>query len=264
MSEFSLHPKDQWWWDIPKLVQKTGELYQKLESKGRSSSLDAVVQKMIPVRKWERTKSLIVPSLTEACRTIRCFYVPKGYACGPAFAFPEYDIDGIPKRAQLKPLHDRFGPGKYMTIGEKEGMIGPVWIGNDPETIEAIVRTGTVLNVEGPFDLVGVRVAAPKLPSLSSTTKKLGKKHIAYLKMLGVERIIQMYDNETSGVGADAMWHTQRELEGEIEVIALECPAKDPSDALKSVAKFERLRNILSPYCGSETGLVLEEEDDED
>jgi hypothetical protein len=151
-----------------------------------------------------------------------------------------------------------------MTIGEKELMVGPVWIGNDPETIDAIVRTGTVLNVEGPFDLVGVRVAAPTLPSISSTTKKLGKKHIAYLRMLGVERIIQMYDNEKSGVGAAAMESTQWELRGEIEVIPLECPAKDPSDALKSVTKFERLRSILSPYCGGETTLVLEEDDEDE
>lgn len=218
---------------------------------------------MVPVRKWDRTASLILPSLREACRTVRCFYIPNNYACGPAFAFPEYDVDGIPKRAQLKPLHDRFGPGKYMTIGEKESMIGPVWLGNDPETIEAIIRTGTVLNVEGPFDLMGVRVAAPSLPSLSSTTKKLGKKHVAYLKMLGVERIIQMYDNEKSGIGAEAMEQTARALRGEIDVIQLECPAKDPSDALKSLVKLERLRNILSPYCGGETTLVVEEEDDD-
>jgi hypothetical protein len=80
---------------------------------------------------------------------------------------------------------------------------------------------------------------------LSPLTKKLGDKHVAYLRMLGVKTIYLMYDNEVSGAGNKSMEIECRKLSEWFTMITLLCPASDPSDCLKSMTVAGKLKRML-------------------
>jgi hypothetical protein len=92
---------------------------------------------------------------------------------------------------------------------------------------------------------------APEVPVMSPLTKRLGKGHQAYLRMLGLRRIYLMFDNElpsaghSIGAGNLAMKQHSKELARYFDVRTLLCPASDPSEALKNGYTAEKLRSIL-------------------
>jgi hypothetical protein len=58
--------------------------------------------------------------------------------------------------------------------------------------------------------------------------------------MLGVKRLLLMYDNEPGGTAA--MEQQERQIR-EMQVVPCTCPRKDPSEALK---KYEWARSLSS------------------
>ena len=94
--------------------------------------------------------------------------------------------------------------------------------------------------MEGPFDLLALRLLCPLYPTMSPLTKRLGKQHVAYLRILGVRRLLLMYDNEAQGV--ESMEQQERQI-GDMQVIPCTCPKKDPSKALE---KYEWARMLAA------------------
>lgn len=254
----------EWWWDVDILLKKAHTLYQKAEAAGKSTMVSKAATIITELRNWKPVAGRIRKTLPAALQVLQVFYAPKTWGPGPSIVFPEFDVDGIARQAQTKPMSDRFGNAKYFRLGDKDAFMGPVWIGNDRPTLEAIIRTGSVLLVEGPFDLLAVRCTCPKVPSMTSLTKKLGWKHIAYLRMLGVQKVYLMFDNELSEVGDTAMIDTTKKLQRKgIAVETLECPAKDASKALESVQKFERLKSLLDGVASQLIATAVTVSDDD-
>ena len=259
----------EWWWDVQALLDRAHALYTKAVKAGKPTMPDKAAEVLLELRKWKSVAHRIKSTLPEALKDLQVFYAPEGWGPGPMEVFPEFDVDGKARQAQSKPMSDRFGSGKYFRIGDKDAFMGPIWVGNDPDTVEEIVATASVLLVEGPFDLVAVRATEPRIPSMTSLTKKLGWKHIAYLSMLGVSKVYLLFDSELSEVGDVAMSLTMKKLnQVGIEVEILECPAKDPSKALESIQKFDRLKTLLNgvasrtrPTLVNMVDEVIEEED---
>lgn len=197
------------------------------------------------------------PKMLAVVEDLGMIYVPQGLEPGPGFLFPIRDVTGDIKRAHIRLVNDdqyaRYG-GKYLSLVDKHLFIGPPWLGNDEATLEAIIQTGEVLVMEGPFDLAACRYAAPEVPSLCSLTKRLGKLHWAYLKILGVQRVYVMFDDEESGRGKEAAEILVRR-NPEFEIIPITCPAHDPSDALRSSKKDRVLRKVLYEEIVSKTTL---------
>jgi hypothetical protein len=181
----------------------------------------------------------------QAIEDLEMIYVPNGCGPGPAFLFPVRDVTGEIRRAHLRMVDETVYGFRYISLVNSEKFIGPGWSGNDEATVEAIIQTGEVTLVEGPFDLVALRAAEPRLPSLCPLSKRMSDDHWDYLKILGVEHIYPMFDVEKSRQGEAAM-ERMEVFHREFKVTPLRCPAKDPSDALKHPAKFEALRRTLN------------------
>jgi hypothetical protein len=171
---------------------------------------------------------------------------------GPAFVFPIMDVDRESKYAQTNPLAgSAFGDkSKYRFIGVPP--IGPVWLGNNRGVmIRKLLQSKQVILVEGAFDLLACRLLVPEIPVLSPLTKRVGPKHLAYLRLLGIKRLYLMFDNELPtagralGAGNLAMIQQSRELSQYFQTQTLLCPSSDPSEALKSGYTAERLRSML-------------------
>lgn len=255
----------EWWWDVNLLLKKAHTLYQKAEAAGKPTMVAKAASVIIELRKWQPVAGRIRKTLPAALDVLKVFYAPKTWGPGPSIVFPEFDVDKVARQAQTKPMSDRFGNAKYFRLGDKDAFMGPVWIGNDRATLENIIRTGSVLLVEGPFDLLAVRCTCPKVPSMTSLTKKLGWKHLAYLRMLGVQKVFLMFDNELSEIGDTAMIDTTKKLQRKgIAVESLECPAKDASKALESVQKFERLKTLLDGVASQLIATAVTVTDDDD
>lgn len=244
MSEI-IYVKDQWWNEVPRLVEKTRELYQKLEAQGRSSLIAGTTKLVLEKRQWGPNQTALRSNLESAIEELGCFYVPKAFGPGPAFIFPMEDLEGKTVRAQMKPCHERFGPQKYHQLGDKTQHLGPTWIGCTEAIAAQILTTASVLLVEGPFDLLAVRTVCPELPSVSSTNKKLGRRHFEFLQLLGVKRIFTMFDIDKSQAGELSADYVARKAGSWAEVTNLSCPAHDPSDCLKQVSKYLSLKSML-------------------
>ncbi len=229
-----LKADDGWWQDIGKLIEKSITIYDKVEK----DPISITASKIIEERSW-----IVKPEdLYGAIKDLGFLYIPKKLFPGPMFLFPEIDVEGK-LRAQTKPLHSMFGPGKYFSMGvSKDEFTGPIWLGNDPSTISLILKSGFVVLVEGPFDLLAARAMAPSIPIMSSLTKTIGKKHEEYLRILGVKNIYLMYDNDEAGKKSmDILPNLVKTM----KITPLECPASDPSDCLKSRLKKEALKRVL-------------------
>ena len=229
--------KDAWWNDLGKLREKVDAIYQ-----NRGINIwEISAEKMIPLRKWVCNKEKLVPILEE----LGVYYVPKNQPPGPLFCFPETDAEGRITRAQTKPLSNEYWPcDRYHTLGVKaEHFLGPVWLGNQEATLANILRTKFVVVVEGPFDLIAARlVAPPGIPILSSLTKSMGPKHIDYLKILGVNCVYLLYDNDAPGVSA-AKWLVKN---CPIHCERLICPESDPSRCLEKPLLAKSLSRVLN------------------
>lgn len=201
------------------------------------------MKKAVAFRQWSPAVS--EERLLSAIEDLEMIYVPNGCGPGPAFLFPVRDVTGEVRRAHLRMVDESIYGFRYISLVNPEKFIGPGWSGNDEATLEAIIQTGEVALVEGPFDLVALRAAEPRLPSLCSLSKRMSDDHWDYLKILGVERLLPMFDNEKSKQGDNAMARMEIKHR-EFQVTPLRCPAHDPSDALRHPAKFEALRRTLT------------------
>ena len=232
--------KDRWFHDVPALLARTKDYYAEFNK----NPFRVTAKQIINLRGWEvQDPEGFVSTLEE----LSCLYVPSAMDPGPMVVFPEVDTHGEPLRAQTKPLYELLAQSKYVTIGvSKRDFCGPVWLGNQPETLERILKKGHVVVCEGPFDLLALRIANPEIPSLSSLTKNLGEDHLLYLRLLGVRTLHLMYDNELSEAGEKSMRILKKNLHGIMDVNVLLCPADDPSDCLKSRSKTKALQSILA------------------
>ena len=223
---------DDWYLrDVPRLISETERLYARIVEKYPERTREFVTkQRIVTVRKWEPTLHRYEDRFEAVIRQLGCFYIPKIMPPGPAFVFPIKDVDGTYSCAQTKPLEGSALAGKtrYRYIGDKP--VGPRWLGNDPATLRLIIEKRAVMCVEGPFDLLAMRLMSPEYPILSPLTKFLGKNHIAYLRMLGVKQLFIMFDNEVGG--EEAMEQQARQVKS-MAVKPCACPRKDPSAALE-------------------------------
>jgi 5S rRNA maturation endonuclease (ribonuclease M5) len=234
MSALRLKADEGWWQDVAKLIERSMGIYAKLER----DAIQVTAQKVIEHREWNIKES----ELFGPIKDLQFLYVPKKLFPGPMFVFPEIDTEGK-LRAQTKPLHTMFGPSKYFSIGTaQEDFLGPIWLGNSPETLAKIAQCGYVILVEGPFDLLAAKAVAPNLPIMSSLTKTIGRKHEEYLRIIGVKTIYLMYDNDDAGnKSMQILTHAIKTM----KVVPLACPDSDPSDCLKSRVKKDALQRVL-------------------
>ena len=235
--------EDRWYHDVPKLIDVALAHYIDIGKKW-----ERVTAKQIKsFRKWG---DWVDPEkLVAAILDLQYLYIPIKQEPGPIVLFPEFDLAGVPTRCQSNPRYELLGNAKYVTLGVKQdNFFGPVWLGNQDSTLDKIVRLKYVVVCEGPYDLLALRLAAPEVPSLSSLTKKISKDHLDYLRLLGVERVYLMYDNEKSERGGDAMKAIQEEFKDirDIRIDTLACPVGDPSECLETKAQFRALRNVLT------------------
>jgi hypothetical protein len=229
-----LKAEEGWWQDIAKLIEKTVAIYTKLEK----DPILITATRIIEERSWVIKPEQLMPVIKD----LGVLYVPKKMFPGPMFLFPEVDVDGL-LRAQTKPLHTMFGPGKYYSIGAKrEDFAGPIWLGNDEETLKLILEKGYVVLVEGPFDILAARAVAPGIPIMSSLTKSIGRKHEEYLRILGVRTTYLLYDNDEAGKKSMGVLSN---IIKTMQVVPLECPASDPSDCLQTRVKKDALQRVL-------------------
>jgi hypothetical protein len=228
--------KDAWWNDLKELRSRTDKVYDK----AGKDIWKTTAEKIVALRGWKISPETLVPILRE----LGVYYVPKTLIPGPMIVFPEIDASGEVTRAQTKPLHDLFGEGKYHTLGcKKEAFLGPVWLGNSDSTIERIIQTRTLTLVEGPFDLLAARAVTDN-PVMSSLTKSIGEKHEIWLKLMKVNELNLLFDNEESEAGEKSAFWLARNLS--IQVQCLRCPQGDPSDCLKSTVLRKRLERVLN------------------
>jgi len=238
-------------WNVGNIVAETDNLYARIVEKGGRDKTRLTTEKIIEARGWEPSHYLFKNHINAVVEELGWFYVPKVMQPGPAFIFPVRDVDGSNKYAQTKPLAGgALGErSKYRFIGIPP--IGPTWLGNQPVMVRKHLQSKQVILVEGAFDLLACRVLAPEVPVLSPLTKRVGKKHLAYLRLLGIKRLYLMFDNERPSAGRDlgagnlAMIQQSRELSQYFQTQILLCPSSDPSEALKCGYSAERLRSIL-------------------
>lgn len=237
--------KDEPWAKVPVLIAELETMYGKAVAAGRiSNPTDTAVRKIIQHREWcDVLRPDVVAQVVDDLDVV---YVPKGIGPGPGICFPIRDLSGRVERLHIRLLEDQpeFYKMKYMSLMDTERFIGPPWVGTDEATMQAIVDTGDVFMVEGPLDLLAIRVMGCTLPTLCPTSKKLTEDHWDYLRVLGVQRIVTMFDHEISGVGTKAANALSRNRYG-IESITIRCPAKDPADACRRPQSARALRALM-------------------
>jgi hypothetical protein len=245
-------PYDVWWENVPELIKKTQEFYARNAAANPGADLISVTtQKMIAVRKWEPALYRIKDNFPQVLKELGVFYVPKTFEPGPLFVFPIRDLEGNFPRAQTYPCEGSvlWGKGKYHWIGEK--LVGPNWLGNDPANLARIIETKRVTLVEGPYDLIAAKLLTPEEPLMTPLTKSISDKHEAYLRMLGVEQLTLMFDNERpdkdnkeDGGGNVSMRVLKYKIKT-MEVAVKLLKGSDPSAALQSEPGTGELLSLL-------------------
>jgi hypothetical protein len=239
---------EEWFHDIPKVMEKTDALYAELVKAGKTSGRNETTKKKIyENRGW--LKRFVEPNFDSVLNRLQVFYLPKALRPGPAFVFPLRDLEGRYNQAQCRPFPESylFMPDhKYRRLGTEKPFKGPLWFGNDLATIEQVIKKETVCLVEGPFDLLACKLLVPDAPVLTPLTKGIGEDQLDYLLILGVKHIVIMFDNEKSGQGRrGAELAKSRAERGGVETHSVSCPATDPSDALKTESNIIELELIL-------------------
>jgi hypothetical protein len=237
----------EWYQEVPELIKQVETLYTLPTIKpGVSDKLSLTKKKIYEQREWEPCRTLIDRNFDDALLRIGLVYIPKTFQPGPCFMFPLIDAVGINMRARVRPMEgsELFGRGKYVDLGDKTLFLGPPWIGNDLKTLQKIIETQSVILVEGGFDLLACRLLAPELPMLSPLTAGLGKKHVAYLRILGVKNIYLLFDNDKKGTQTmDQIQYFSREFDSVQQL--LQVGATDPAAALKTTKSARLLRDLL-------------------
>lgn len=245
------------WAQAPEVLIESLERYYRLAIKlNRIESVAKITaKKVMKIRGWCGLVSMA--DLQRAVEDLEVIYVPEGVSPGPGLLFPIRDVSGDIRRAHIRVNDETVYGVRYISAVDRSRFVGPPWAGNDDATLAAIIQTGHVLVMEGPLDLLAIRAIEPGVPTLCSLTKKLGKLHWSYLRMLGVSKIYVMFDNELKG--DEAAENTQQRHK-DFDVIPLTCPAKDPAECLKTPAKIQALRKLLSRL--STTSAIIQDTDE--
>jgi len=250
-----LNFKSEWFHDIPAVIEKTDALYAELVTAGKTSGRNETTKKqMYKERRWLRR--FAEPNFDAILTRLNVFYLPKALRPGPAFVFPLRDLDGRYNRAQVRPFPESYlfkEDHKYRLLGTEKAFKGPMWLGNDAPTLQKIIEKRKVCLVEGPFDLLACKLLVPDAPVLSSLTKGIGEDHTDYLRILGVNRIVTLFDNEdiegSKGAGRQGAeitkWRVENKYTTGIEVSSQQCSASDPSDALQKESLVMELELFL-------------------
>lgn len=243
------------WWetDVERVLAETTVFYDRVaELHPNKNKLTFTKGKVVEAREWAPTLKMYDKHFEEVLKQLGFTYIPNRIIPGPAFIFPIRDVDGKLSCAQTKPLEGSMlaVPGmKYRYIGNKPA--GPRWLGNDHQTLKKIIELRKVMLVEGPFDLLAARLLCPNVPIMSPLTKTAGKNHITYLRMLGVNTLLLMYDNEeakggkAAGAGNMSMEQQAASIKT-MKVTPLICPKSDPSVCLKTPIYAEKLKSTIS------------------
>lgn len=244
--------------DVRYLIKQTELLYQsQVIPKGGPDRFRAAADRAIDHRGWRPSLSLFHKNLEPVLRELGIFYVPKQLAPGPSFVFPMWDTKQEPVRAQINPfgweLVINGQTAKYARLGHNYEFKGPMWIGMSDKVLGLLMQKRVAVLVEGPWDVVACRVVGPNVPVISTATKTMNEMHFAYLKILGVERVIYLFDNEIStkqegGVGAGqvAQIRLAKLAAGRgFKTSKLMCPKKDPSACLMNFAAAHALKQAL-------------------
>jgi hypothetical protein len=244
------------WHDVEALIASTRTLYDtQITPKGGGDIPTIVRAKSMEKRKWGPSKPLIESRFDEIVHELGIFYIPKQVDPGPGIVFPQRDIYGrftYGKYYPFEPIEFPSSTPKYIFLGHKDPLSRPQWFGNTDQVLTRIGVTRFVVIVEGFFDLLACRLLVPDLPVLSTGTKTINDDHMAYLQMLGVERVYLLFDNETSsrddeGAGNKAM-RIISSVYGKktgVDFRTLLCPNDDPSMCLESYRAAKLLRDQL-------------------
>jgi len=252
--------------NVPYLIEQTALLFdQQIIPKGGPTRFQAAADRAIDHRGWRPTLPLFQANLEPVLRELGVFFVPKQLAPGPGFVFPKFDTTGTPARGKFNPfgweLRIREAPVKYAALGNNMEFKGPPWIGNSDAVLKQAIEHRVVVLVEGPWDAVACRVLAPNVPTLTSETKSMNEAHFIYLKVLGVKKLVYLYDNESStkvegGIGAGKLAAAGMSANAKqfgFETVALNCARQDPSKCLTSYEAAISLRNALRISTGIST-----------
>lgn len=191
-------------------------------------------KKLISFRQWDATVDELRPVLEQS--GVR--YIPATHLTEPAFLFPIISPLGNMTLAQVRYVRPiGLSEMRYQTLGHMFWHCGPLWFGMDEPTRSLIIQSRTVMIVEGPMDVLACRVIlGPYIPVICGLGKNLTAKHETDLHLLGVRKVLCMWDQDEAGSSA-TMPKTFRER------VKLRCPTKDPSDCLKSLELGKRLYN---------------------
>jgi hypothetical protein len=239
------------WQNVPWLLDQVRELFaSKIEPKGGPTLLAKTAEVVVRLRAWESTEHLFKGRMEAVLEELVIVYVPKIMQPGPGILFPMLDVRDRYTLGRFAPMYElRIGNeiAKYIFLGKKADTIGPTWLGMSHATIELILDCRFAVLVEGPFDQLACRLIAPDVPVLSTGTKTFNEMHITHLLMLGVKVLHLMFDNDDAGEKAASYlartWNAK--LDGRMKVQVQQCPASDPSEALKREASAKQLRNRL-------------------
>lgn len=234
--------------NIPFLMEKVDALYDDAVKRGKPfTKLSVTRDKIVEARGWKPALSLIESNFDRVLTELKISYVPKILQPGPLFLFPIVDTEGEYNYAQTKPLQGSIYHGrKYYRLGVEP--VGPQWLGNSLAGLRNVIKTGKAGLVEGPFDLLACRLLVPDAPVLCPLTKRTGKEHQAYLRMLGIDTTYFLYDNEADLKGYSAGRHQSRDLESipMMKSRVLACPSSDPSEALRNYNTALALKSLLN------------------
>jgi 5S rRNA maturation endonuclease (ribonuclease M5) len=233
------------------LYVKTRRLYES----ERTDWAESTKNHIIKFRKWIIKPDLLDPIIN-----------PKGYGAEPypvryipdqmgdgfengGYFFPIYDPEGYLTLAQIRwNTPERHG-SKTLFLGYNAELCGPKWCGMDPYMAKMIQCTRKVLIVEGPFDWLACKVCLNSdFPVLSPFGSHLTRHHIQDLSLLGVIKVILMFDNDSTGKVAAIKL---KENLPPFAIDRLVCPATDPSDCLTNEVNFKTLVNLLKKQCGN-------------
>lgn len=212
------------------LLQSTNKLYE-------AAALDWVTrttEKLIKFRRWDTTLEELRPVVEQA----GVKYIPGQLLAAPAYLFPVFSPLGNMTLAQVRYVRPvGLSEMRYQVLGQMACHCGPLWFGLDKPTRSQIIQTRTVMVVEGPMDVLACRVIlGPNVPVVCGLGKTLTRKHETDLHLLGVRKVVCMWDKDAAGFSAVIP-------ESIPERVKLRCPAKDPSDCLRSYELGKRLYN---------------------
>lgn len=256
------------WQDMEWLLAETTKFYdEQVVPKGIGDMFSVTRQRIMETREWAPSRSLIDENFDAVLRELNIVYIPKQVDPGPAIVFPHRDLYGRFRLGKMRPLYElvlKAGPAKYVFLGKKNTIVGPVLFGNTDETLTNIGRLRRVVLVEGYFDLLACRLLMPDLPVISTGTKSVNDDHIHYLQMLGVEDIYLLLDNEDAkgdrleGAGNQAtrIIANLYSKKTSIRFHPLGCPNNDPALCLTDYRSAILLRDMLRSVAAAQPPLL--------